>query len=68
MRVRPSYAASPAVGSTLTRKLLAELLELRTGPHKRRSALLRIAPFNRDSGETRGKREVSTSIMGALGE
>ena len=48
----------PGVGPTLARTLLAELPELGTLTHKRLSALVDVAPFNRDSGRIRGKREV----------
>jgi len=48
----------PGVGPILARTLLAELPELGTITHKRLSALVGVAPFNRDSGKIRGKREV----------
>jgi len=48
----------PGVGPTLARTLLVELPELGTLTHKRLSALVGVAPFNRDSGKIRGKREV----------
>jgi transposase len=48
----------PGVGPVLARTLLAELPELGKLTHKRLSALVGLAPFNRDSGESRGKREV----------
>ncbi len=48
----------PGVGPVLARTLLAELPELGGLPHKRLSALVGVAPFNRDSGTLRGKREV----------
>ena len=48
----------PGVGPVLARTLLAELPELGTLTHKRLSALVGVAPFNRDSGDSRGKREV----------
>jgi transposase len=48
----------PGVGPVLARTLLAELPELGKLTHKRLSALVGVAPFNRDSGEGRGKREV----------
>jgi len=48
----------PGVGPVLARTLLAELAELGTISHKRLSALVGVAPFNRDSGKIRGKREV----------
>jgi transposase len=48
----------PGVGPILARTLLAELPELGEIPHKRLCALVGVAPFNRDSGRSRGKREV----------
>lgn len=48
----------PGVGPALARTLLAELPELGTLTHKRLCALVGVAPFNRDSGKMRGKREV----------
>lgn len=48
----------PGVGPVLARTLLAELPELGTIAPKRLSALVGVAPFNRDSGTFRGKREV----------
>jgi transposase len=48
----------PGVGPVLARTLLAELPELGSIDHKRLSALVGVAPFNRDSGKIRGKREV----------
>jgi len=48
----------PGVGPVLARTLLAELPELGTLTHKRLCALVGVAPFNRDSGQRRGKREV----------
>jgi transposase len=64
----------PGVGPVLARTLLAELPELGTITHKRLCALVGVAPFNRDSGQGRGKREVwggrapvrATLYMGAL--
>lgn len=47
----------PGVGPMLARTLLAELPELGTLSHKRLSALVGVAPLNRDSGERRGRRE-----------
>ncbi|MCA1718695.1 MAG: IS110 family transposase [Actinobacteria bacterium] len=47
----------PGVGRVLARTLIAELPELGTLTHKRLCALVGVAPFNRDSGERRGKRE-----------
>ena len=48
----------PGVGPVLARTLLAELPELGTITHKRLSSLVGVAPFNRDSGKARGRREV----------
>ena len=48
----------PGVGPVLARTLLAELPELGKLDHRRLSALVGVAPFNRDSGTFRGKREV----------
>ena len=48
----------PGVGPVLARTLLAELPELGTITHKRLSSLVGVAPFNRDSGKSWGKREV----------
>lgn len=64
----------PGVGPILARTLLAELPELGKLDHRRLSALVGVAPFNRDSGTFRGKREVwggrapvrATLYMGAL--
>jgi transposase len=47
----------PGVGRVLSRTLLAELPELGRLTHKRLCALVGVAPFNRDSGHRRGKRE-----------
>ena len=48
----------PGVGPVLARTLLAELPELGTLSHRRLSALVGVAPFNRDSGALRGRRAV----------
>ncbi len=64
----------PGVGRVLSRTLLAELPELGTLTHKRLCALVGVVPFNRDSGDRRGKRETwggrapvrATLYMGAL--
>ena len=47
----------PGVGPVLARTMLAELPELGTLTHKRLCALVGVAPFNKDSGQRRGKRE-----------
>ena len=62
------------VGRVLSRTLLAELPELGELTHKRLCVLVGVAPFNRDSGQSRGKREVwggrapvrATHYMGTL--
>jgi transposase len=48
----------PGVGPVLARTLLAELPELGSLAPKRLCSLVGVAPFNRDSGKLRGKREV----------
>ena len=48
----------PGVGPVLARTLLAELPELGMLPRRRLCALVGVAPFNRDSGTFRGKRQV----------
>ncbi len=48
----------PGVGPVLARTLLAELPELGVLTHRRLSALVGVAPFNRDSGTLKGKRVV----------
>lgn len=46
----------PGVGPTLARTLAADLPELGTLDRKKISALVGVAPFNRDSGTLRGRR------------
>ncbi len=48
----------PGVGPVLCRTLLAELPELGSLPPRELSALVGIAPLNRDSGTFRGRRSV----------
>ena len=48
----------PGVGPVLSRTLLAELPELGKLTHKELSALVGVAPFNRDSGAMRGRRMI----------
>ncbi len=50
--------SAPGVGPVLTTTLLAELPELGTLTGKQISALVGVAPLNRDSGTWRGKRTV----------
>jgi transposase len=59
----------PGVGPVLARTLLAELPELGKLTHKRLCALVGVAPFNRNSGQRRGKQEVwggRASVRAAL--
>jgi transposase len=48
----------PGVGPVLTLTLTAELPELATLGRRQISALVGVAPFNRDSGTLRGKRSI----------
>jgi transposase len=48
----------PGVGPILSATLLAELIELGTIGHRQISALVGVAPFNRDSGRFKGKRTI----------
>lgn len=48
----------PGVGPVLCRTLLAELPELGSLPPRELSALVGVAPLNRDSGTFRGRRTV----------
>lgn len=48
----------PGVAPVLSRTLLAELPELGKLKHKELSALVGVAPFNRDSGALRGRRMI----------
>jgi transposase len=50
--------SAPGVGNTLTYTLLAELPELGTLNNREISALVGVAPINRDSGKLRGKRRI----------
>lgn len=50
--------SAPGVGDTLVYTLLADLPELGTLNNKEISALVGVAPMNRDSGKLRGKRRV----------
>jgi len=49
---------TPGVGDTLVYTLLADLPELGTLSNREVSALVGVAPINRDSGKWRGKRRV----------
>lgn len=50
--------SAPGVGPVLARTLLASLPELGALNRKQIAALVGVAPFNRDSGSTRGRRAV----------
>jgi transposase len=54
----------PGVGPTLSATLASDLRELGTDDRQRICALVGVAPFNHDSGTTRGKR----SIRGGRGD
>ncbi len=59
----------PGVGRVLARTLLAEFPKLGALTHKRLSALVGVAPFNRDSGQRSNKREAwggRTSVRATL--
>lgn len=50
--------SAPGVGDTLVYTLLADLPELGSLNHKQISALVGVAPMNRDSGKHKGQRRV----------
>jgi len=50
--------SAPGIGPVISTMLLSELPELGTLNRKQISALVGVAPFNRDSGKFRGKRRV----------
>ena len=50
--------SAPGVGDTLVYTILADLPEIGTLSNKEISALVGVAPMNRDSGKLRGKRRV----------
>jgi transposase len=59
----------PGVGPVLSSTILAELRELGSTDRRRVSALVGVAPFNRDSGRMRGKRAIHggrASVRAAL--
>jgi transposase len=59
----------PGVGPVTARTLLADLPELGTLDRKRIAALVGVAPFNHDSGHSRGKRRIAggrASVRSAL--
>jgi transposase len=49
----------PAVGPKIARTLIAELPELGTLDRHQAASLVGVAPFNRDSGNLRGRRTIS---------
>jgi len=55
---REILKSAPGVGDTLIYTLLAELPELSQMNNKQASALVGVAPINRDSGKSRGKRRI----------
>jgi transposase len=48
----------PGIGPVVARTLIAELPELGSLGHKQIAALVGVAPFNRDSGKHRGRRQI----------
>jgi transposase len=59
----------PGVGTVVSATLLAELIELGTITRTKISALIGVAPFNRDSGRFKGKRAIRggrASVRSAL--
>jgi transposase len=48
----------PGVGAVVSATLLAELKELGSTDHRRLSALVGVAPYNRDSGTRKGPRSI----------
>lgn len=59
----------PGIGPVVARTLLAELPELGTLNRKEIAALVGVAPFNRDSGASRGRRRIwggRASVRSAL--
>src|SRR5919112_4831983 len=48
----------PAVGPVLISSIVAELAELGTLNRKQIAALVGVAPFNNDSGQSRGRRRI----------
>ena len=59
LRIREELLRSvPSVGPVVASTLIAELPELGQLGHKQISALVGLAPFNRDSGQLRGRRRI----------
>lgn len=57
-QLRERLLTAPGVGDQLANTLIADLPELGFLNHKQIAALVGIAPFNRDSGNLRGKRRI----------
>ena len=57
-RKREIYSSVPGIGNGVSYTLLGELPELGTLSNRQISALSGLAPFNRDSGQMRGKRRI----------
>ena len=55
---------APGVGNTLVYTILADLPEIGTLNNKEISALVGVAPMNRDSGKMRGKRRIKGGRSG----
>lgn len=55
---RRRLLTAPGVGPQLANTLIADLPELGSLNNKQIAALVGLAPFNRDSGSTRGKRHI----------
>lgn len=55
---REILESAPGVGKTLAFTLLADMPELGSLTNKQASALVGVAPINRDSGKMRGKRRI----------
>ncbi len=51
--------SAPGIGPTIARVCIAELPELGTLSRRKISALVGVAPFNHDTGRTRGKRTIA---------
>jgi len=56
--------SAPGVGDTLAYTLLADLPELGSLSNKQVAALVGVAPFNRDSGKSHGKRRIKGGRAG----
>ena len=56
--------SAPGVGETLAYTLLADLPEMGSMSNKQVAALVGVAPINRDSGKSRGKRRIKGGRAG----